>query len=601
LNSGPIYHPGIYHSSRVAVRALFGLLIAVAAPVSTIGPLLYAQQANQGSSPSESQTKAESEMAEQEQATTFKVKVNLVLVRVVIRDSQGRALGNLRREDFQLFDDRKPQVISKFSVERPGAVAVTADNTAEVGIEQPRPPTKPGNIPEHYIAFLFDDIHLQTGDLIQSRNAADQQLRSLLPSDRAAIFSTSGQTMLDFTDNRAKLHDALLQLRSRPIAGTGITDCPDVSYYMADLIQNKNDATALRVATEDALECAFNGDPRSLQAAQSLAQSAASREVISGEQETRVAFSTIERIIQRLSAAPGQRTIILVSPGFLNIQELQAESEIIDRATRTNVIISALDARGLYTVIPGGDASHALRAKNPFVTGNKQLYQSAGASAASDVMADLAYGTGGTFFHNSNDLHAGLDRLASMPEYFYVLGFSPQNFKSDGRFHKLKVTVAGMKDLNIQARTGYFAPKHVADPAEQAKHEIEDALFSQEVMQDLPVQLHTQFFKTSDTDAKLSVVARIDVKRLHFQKLDGRNRNNLTVVSGLFDRNGNFVTGSEKILQMRLKDDTLENKLSSGVTMRTSFEVKTGSYVVRLVVRDDQGFMAAQNGAVEIP
>ena len=48
--------------------------------------------------------------------------------------------------------------------------------------------------------------------------------------------------MLDFTDDRAKLHDTLLRLQPRPITQTGTTDCPDISYYMADLIQNKNDA-----------------------------------------------------------------------------------------------------------------------------------------------------------------------------------------------------------------------------------------------------------------------------------------------------------------------------------------------------------------------
>ena len=560
--------------------------------------LCPAQQAP--TSPPPNQPTAESEITEQQGTTTLKVKVNLVLVRVVVRDSRGRPMGNLRKEDFQLFDDKKPQSITKFSVEQPNSAIVSLDNTTEPAIEG-TPATKPANIPEHYIAFLFDDVHLQASDVIQVRNAAVQQLRSMQPTDRAAIFSTSGQTMLDFTDDRAKLHDALLQLRSRPIAGSGVSDCPDVSYYMADLIQNKNDSVALQVATQDALDCAFGGDRRSITAAQSMAQAAAMRELSFGEHETRIAFGALARSVQRLAAAPGQRTIILVSPGFLNVQDLQTESEIIDRATRANVVISALDARGLYTVIPGGDASHRGGSANPFVSGNKSLYQSASASANADVMADLAYGTGGTFFHNSNDLKAGLDRLASMPEYFYVLGFSPQNFKYDGRFHKLKVTVPGAKDVNIQARQGYFAPKHATDPAEQIKREIEDALFSQDVLQELPVQLHTQFFKTSDTDAKLSVLARIDVKRVHFQKLDGRNRNNLTVVSGLFDRNGNFVTANEKVLQMRLKDDTLATKLDSGVTMRTSFDVKPGSYLVRLVVRDDQGLMAAQSGAVDVP
>jgi hypothetical protein len=217
-------------------------------------------------------------------------------------------------------------------------------------------------------------------------------------------------------------------------------------------------------------------------------------------------------------------------------------------------------------------------------------------------MAVLADGTGGTFFQNNNDLDEGLRRVSTAPEYYYVLGFTPQNLKLDGNFHGLKVTVKSPGKLTLQSRRGYFAPKHVADPTQEAKEEIDDALFSQEELHDLPVGLHTQFFKSSEADAKLTVLAHVDVKQLRFRKAEGRNWNDLTVVSALFDRNGTFLQGSEKTLQMRLKDDTLENKLASGITMRASFDVKPGSYLVRLVVRDSEGrLMSAENGAVEIP
>ena len=78
-------------------------------------------------------------------------------------------------------------------------------------------------------------------------------------------------------------------------------------------------------------------------------------------------------------------------------------------------------------------------------------------------MANLAYATGGTFFHNNNDLDEGFRRTADAPEYIYVLGFSPQ--KLDGKFHKLKVTVMAQAGsgapgkLTVQARQGYYALK----------------------------------------------------------------------------------------------------------------------------------------------
>ena len=81
-----------------------------------------------------------------------------------------------------------------------------------------------------------------------------------------------------------------------------------------------------------------------------------------------------------------------------------------------------------------------------------------------DVMAGLADASGGTFFHNSNDIEAGLKRLASVPEYVYLSEFSLDKVKADGNYHSLKVKV-DRGGLTIQAREGFFAPKRGMEAA----------------------------------------------------------------------------------------------------------------------------------------
>ena len=199
-----------------------------------------------------------------------------------------------------------------------------------------------------------------------------------------------------------------------------------------------------------------------------------------------------------------------------------------------------------------------LRPVGPAVLNVKTQYQSESALAEEGVMEELADATGGRYFHNNNDLKAGFGQVAAAPEFVYVLGFSPQNLKLDGTYHALKVKLTNSRGLDLQARRGYYAPKHLADPEEDAKREIQEALFSRDELQDIPVELHMQFFKSSDVAAKIAVLARVNLKSLRFRKADGRNNDNLTVLSGVFDRNGNYISAMQKTVEMRLLDPTLE-------------------------------------------
>jgi hypothetical protein len=145
--------------------------------------------------------------------------------------------------------------------------------------------------------------------------------------------------------------------------------------------------------------------------------------------------------------------------------------------------------------------------------------------------------TGGAFFRHNNALAEGFEKLTRQPDVIYVLGFAPQNMKYDGSFHGLKVEVKTPPGLALQVRRGYYAPHHAGDAKEAVLEELREALFSHEEQRDIPLDLNMQFFKSSAVNAKLSVIARVDVRPLHFRKADGRNLDTLKIVAGLFDRN----------------------------------------------------------------
>ena len=543
------------------------------------------------------QTGTQGEISQKDEPATFTTHVNLVMVPVVVRDKAGRAIGNLTKQDFALFDKGKPQQISRFTVEKwgPGGPSTTVkpDEGAEGSDRLP-----PANMPDRYVGYLFDDVHVSAGDLMQVRNAAEKHMMSeLRPSDRAAIFTTSGQVTMEFTDDLGKLRQTLQRLMPRPIARTTQQQCPDISFYQADLIINKNDPMALQAAVLELTSCISIPDPRQ---AQQMAQASAQNVLTTGHHETQVSLSVLLDTVMRMAAMPGQRNLILVSPGFYTlVEDRQDEAKLIDRAIHANVIINALNARGLYTMMP--DVSR--RTLNSQAEIVKTRMDRESALADEDLLAELTSGTGGQYFHNNNDLSQGFHELATLPEFYYLIGFQPQNLKLDGSFHAVKVTLAEKGGgYAIQARRGYYAPRRLEDPAELAKREISEALFSREEMRDIPVELHTQFFRAGQDQAKVTVLAHVDVRKIHFKKVGDRNVDKVTVVSGLFDRNGNFVTGLTKTIEFQLKDETLQNRLDKGFTVRTTLDTKPGTYMVRLVVRDDEGqLMSAANGAVDIP
>jgi len=573
--------------------------------------MLAAQQTGQTSASNNPTQGQSGEMSVKEETSTssadseaakFRVNVKLVLARVVVRDMTGHVVGNLKKEDFELFDNGKKQVISNFDAEHVPGTPTTASSAPPTATPNPTP--TPLAFPSRYVAYVFDDLRLNFGDLAHVREAAQRRIDELPASDRAAIFSTSGQTVQDFTDDRVKLQQTLKNLLPRPIQMQEASQCPDISFYQSDLIVNKNDPVAMQTEINDYLDCSRTTN---VEAARSFVQGAATQVLSIGEEESRMGLRTLQDVVRRMAALPGQRSLVLVSPGFLTPDLEYDYSQLIDRSLRAQVVISSLDARGLYVVIPGGDASHVARADSPirgdsFTVASRTQFAMQSASAESDILAVLANGTGGTFFQNNNDMNEGFRRVADAPEYWYVLAFTPQNLKNDGKFHTLKVTLANHQKYDLQARRGYYAPRKAEDPVEEAKREVEDEVFSSEELHELPVILHTEFFKPADDAAKLTVLARIDVKRLHYKQAQDRNQNDLTVVTAVFDRNGNFLQANEKLVQMRWKSETLQARLGSGITLKSSFDVKPGRYMVRVVARDsEQQVMSAENGAVEIP
>jgi hypothetical protein len=282
------------------------------------------------------------------------------------------------------------------------------------------------------------------------------------------------------------------------------------------------------------------------------------------------------------------------------------ESEIVEHANRSGIVINAIDARGLYAPDSQGDIANP-----PSVPANINAGLSGlRASEQTDqqfVLMDFASGTGGRFIHNSNDLEGGLKQLGSVPQVSYVLGFSPENQKMDGQFHPLKIILTRNQKYEIQARRGYYSPKKESDPQGAEKQEVQKALLSRNEVNDLPMTFEAVYVIGENTAGRLTagrlnVVLHLDFNGMRFRNVEGKHLNDVNFVTAIFDENGTYITGSDKTVKLNVPEETFQKMLRTGVAVRATFDLKPGKYVIREVVHDSEGAqMAARNGTVVIP
>ena len=144
------------------------------------------------------------EVSSHDTPTTFKVRVNLVLVRAVVRDAQGKVVPNLKKEDFQLYDNRKLQNISSFSIETPEkrtASAMASTTAADSSSSADVADGKAVVLPQRFASMVFDDVHLSMADAVFVRDSATRFFGALAASDRVSLSTTSGQLTQEFTDD----------------------------------------------------------------------------------------------------------------------------------------------------------------------------------------------------------------------------------------------------------------------------------------------------------------------------------------------------------------------------------------------------------------
>ncbi|MEO5820756.1 MAG: VWA domain-containing protein [Vicinamibacteraceae bacterium] len=376
---------------------------------------------------------------------TFRTGINFVRVDALVTDNKGNAIENLSQDDFEVFEDNKPQKVESFRYvkvegnplegELPRQIRTTWDEETELARDDVR-----------LFVIFYDDYHVRRGSaLAVKRQLTDFIRKNVGPNDILGVmypltpFSTIGYTRnheavikeIEHWDGRRFDYRPMNEFEER------------YAYYPTETVERVRNQVSL-----SALEALATGLGTKREGRKSI--------ILISEGYS----NYLPPQLRDASAAqpgvgnPNRGTLA----GERNADERTAEQraqffsftdllsdlrEVFTAANRANCAIYALDPRGLAAFEFDIDQ------------GVGQQLDKAALDAGLDTLRTLADETDGRAIINSNDLVKGLAQMVKDASSYYLLGYTTAS-PTDGKFKQIRVKVK-KPGLQVRARKGYWA------------------------------------------------------------------------------------------------------------------------------------------------
>jgi VWFA-related protein len=509
--------------------------------------------------------------APQPQPPTFRVQVDYVEVDVVVTDRPGNLVRDLKKEDFQVFEDGKPQTINTFTfvdipIERADRPLFAASPI------EPDVKTNERPFDGRVYVMVIDDLHTRFGRTQRVKGAARQFIeRRLGANDLMAIVHTFGPTdaSQEFTNNKRLLLAAVDRTQGRKLDSA--TANKTTEYYRTRDLRQQGDALN---DPEDA-ERAFNAR-NTLDALRNVADWFAS---VRGRRKTILFLSEgidydITELIPQNNSSHRDASMIL-----------DATRDAVAAATRSNVSIYGIDPRGLTdlgdeTIEIGSFPDDTSLGIGPGSLQNELRM-------AQDSLRTLSEETGGFAVVNRNDFSTAFDRIVEDNSSYYVLAYYPPDARP-GREHKIQVRVS-RPGVTVRARRGYVTPKKTTPEKVNTKDtrtpEVRGALDSPLPVSGLTLHVFAAPFKGTAPNASILLGAELRGRDLQLSQNDKIQLSYMAI-----DANGKVRGGNTDAITMgNLKPETKARIEATGIRLLNRFDLPPGRYQLRVAAHDSSG------------
>jgi VWFA-related protein len=496
--------------------------------------------------------------------TVIRINVNLVQVDAVVTDSAGKAVTDLKPEDFEVFQDGKRQPITNFSYisthEPTGARPKPVPSPKRGAPPVPPARIKPQDI-RRTIALVVDDLGLSFESMARVRGSLKKFVDTeMQPGDLVAIIRTGAGigALQQFTADQRMLYAAIDRVKFNAMGRVGVSSFAPLGggeEEGAAAMQERNEVFS--VGTLGAIRYVVNG----------------------------------------LRELPGRKSVVLFSENLklfnadgMSQRVMDEVRHLTDAANRSSVVIYSIDPRGLQ--VHSLTAADDTRGMSPRQVARVPVQRASEEFHSREGMALLAQDTGGLFFYNRNDVDGALREVIADSEGYYLIGYRPDAGTFDPRtgqqkFHKVSVRLK-RAGLHVRTRSGFFgnSDREVAPVPHTRRAEIERALASPFSTGKIHVRL-TPLFTNGPKGSFLNTMLYIDGKDLEFaDEPDGWHKAVIDIVAVTFGDNGQAVDSTDRTYTIRVKEDAYQ-KAREGLVYAVSHPVgKPGAYQMRVVVRD---------------
>lgn len=518
------------------------------------------------------------------QTPTFRLNVENVEVDAVVTDRDGQFVRGLTKEDFQIFEDGKPQAISTFSIVDIPVEHLQRPLYASAPIE---PDVKSNEQPfdGRIYVMVVDDLHTYFGRTPRVRAAAREFIQQHLgANDLMAVVHTAGASdaSQEFTSNRRLLLAAVDRTMGRKLDSATVTKSDE--YFRA----------------------------------QSLGREAAAplTDPVEAERQSnaRQSLNALRNVADWFSTVRGRRKAILfVSEGIdYDISDFEnpgvslvndATREVLAAAARGNVSVYGIDPRGLtsladQTIEVGSfpdDTSLGLGTQSM----QRELMQ------AQSSLRQLSDDTGGFAVVNASDFSTAFDRIVRDNSSYYAMAYYPPSDKA-GKFHKIEVRVR-RPGLRVRARQGYVTLKPASPEKPNAKSpeaatnrlmtpNLREALDSPLPIGGLGMKVFAAPFRGTAPNASVLLGVELRGRDLRFNPSD-----KVAVTYAVVDTQGKIRAGSTDSLALGLKPETTARVAASGIRLLKREELPPGRYQIRFAAEGSGGNLGSVVYDLDVP